>query len=70
MTRDQESQLFDHLFRHRPLREWLEQQMAEQVKVLLVNPDIDTIRRAQGAAGFIKSIQDRLAAAESAAKRQ
>jgi hypothetical protein len=70
VTRDQETQLFDHLFRHRPLREWLDQQLAEQVKVLLVNPDMDTIRKAQGAAAFIKSMQDRLAAAESAVKRQ
>ena len=69
MTREQEQQLFDHLCRHRPLRKWLEAQMAEQVRILLVNPDNDMLRKAQGAAQFIKSFQDRLAAAESAAKR-
>lgn len=70
VTREQEAKLFDYLCRHAPLREWLDQQLAEQIKVLLVNPDIDTIRKAQGAAAFVKSMQDRLSAAESAAKRQ
>lgn len=70
MTRDKEAQLFDHLFRHRPLKEWLEQQMADQVKILLVNPSHESILKAQGAAGFIKLVQDKLAAAETSANRQ
>lgn len=70
MTRDKEAILFDYLCRHRPLNEWLADQMAEQVKVLMVCNDVEMIRKAQGAAAFIKSMQDRLSAAESAAKRQ
>lgn len=70
MTREQEQQLFDHLCRHRPLQEWLQAKLDEQIKILLVNPDNDLLRKAQGAAQFIKSFQDQLAASESAAKRQ
>lgn len=69
MTREQETQLFDYLCRHRPLKEWVEAQLAKQVEILLVNPDRDTILKAQGAAGFVKLFQDKLTAAESAAKR-
>lgn len=70
MNREQEAAVLEHLCRFRPLREWLDAQMAEQVKILLVNPDHDVIRKAQGAAGFIKSFQDKLAATESVSKRQ
>lgn len=70
MNRENEARLFADLCRSRPLKEWLEAQLAEQVKILLVNPDNDLLRKAQGAAQFIKSFQDRLTAAESAAKRQ
>jgi len=69
MTREQEAAMLEHLCRFRPLREWLEAQLAEQVKILLVNPEHDVIRKAQGAAGFIKLMQDKLTAAESAANR-
>lgn len=70
MTRDQETQLFDYLCRHRPLKEWLAEQMTKQIEILTVNPDHGAIQKAQGAAGFIKLLTDKLAAAESAAKRQ
>lgn len=70
MNREQETAVLEHLCRFRPLREWLDAQLAEQVKILLVNPDHDVIRKAQGAAGFIKSFQDKLAAMESVSKRQ
>lgn len=69
MTRDQELALFESLCRSRPLKEWLDAQLAEQLKILLVNPDFDNLRKAQGAAQFIKSIMDKLTAAESAAQR-
>lgn len=70
MTRENEARLFADLCRSRPLKEWLDAQLAEQVKILLVNPDFDNLRKAQGAAQFIKSIMDKLTAAESAAQRQ
>jgi hypothetical protein len=68
MTREKEAILMDYLCRHKPLMEWLADQMAEQVKILVVNPSHEHILKAQGAAGFIKLMQDKLTAAESAAK--
>ena len=70
LTREQETAMLEHLCRFRPLRDWLDAQLAEQVKILMVNPEHEMIRKAQGAAGFIKSFQDKLAAVESASKRQ
>ena len=70
MTREKEAILFDYLARHKPLREWLEGQFQRQIEILLVNPDHAAIVKAQGASGFIKTMLDRLDAAESAAKRQ
>ena len=69
MDKNRESQLFDHLFRQRPLRDWLGEQLQRQVDVLLANPHHDVILKAQGAAAFIKSFQDRLASAEAAHTR-
>jgi phosphoribosylpyrophosphate synthetase len=70
MTRDKEAQLFDYLCRHKPFKEWLAVQMARQVEILLVNPDHGALQRAQGAAGFIKLMTEKLTAAESVANRQ
>lgn len=69
MDRAKEAELFDYLARHRPLKEWLEKQLAEQMAILLINPDHSVIRKSQGAAEFITRMQDRLSAAEKAAKR-
>lgn len=69
MDKTRESQLFDHLFRQRPLRDWLEEQLQRQVDILLANPQHEAILKAQGAAAFIKAFQDRLAAAEAAHTR-
>ena len=69
MDRSREAQLFDHLFRQRPLRAWLDEQLQRQVDVLLANPNHEVILKAQGAAAFIKSFQDRLASAEAAHTR-
>lgn len=62
------SDMFAQLCRNRPLKEWLAEQLAEQDKILRVNPDNDTLRKAQGRAQFIMSFLDKLAAAEQAAK--
>jgi hypothetical protein len=69
MDKAQESQLFDHLCRHRPLSEWLTDQLSKQVSVLLVNSDPMTLAKAQGAAAFIKVFQDKIIAAENSARR-
>jgi len=69
LTREQEARVFDDLCRHSGFRDWLSDQLDRQVEVLMVNPDHAAIMKAQGAAGFVKALQDRLAAAESAAKR-
>lgn len=69
MAKTSETQMFDHLFRHRPLRDWLDEQLQRQVDVLVANPNHEALLKAQGAAGFIKSMQDRLAAAEKASRQ-
>lgn len=68
MDRVKEAELFDYLARHRPLKEWLDKALAEQMAILLVNPDHGVIRKAQGAAEFITRMQDKLSASEKAAK--
>lgn len=69
MERAKEAELFDALCRNRRVREWLEEQLAEQFKVLVLNPDVEQLRRAQGRAQFIQQMLDKLSAAETAAKR-
>lgn len=69
MDRARETELFTGLMRNRPFREWLDGAMAEQVKVLMVNQDGHQLARAQGAAGLIRLMQDKISAAETAAKR-
>jgi len=69
MDRSKEAALFDNLYRNQPLRDWLEAQLADQVKILLVNPQHEAILKAQGAAAFLRLMQDKLTAAESAANR-
>lgn len=70
MDRKHEAELFDHLCRQRRLREWLEEHMQAQIKILVVNPDVEQLRIAQGRAQMLQTILDRLTTAENAAKRQ
>jgi hypothetical protein len=69
MDKANEAQLFDHLCRYKPLREWLSEHMDKQVSVLMVNPDHGAVLKAQGAVAFIKAFQDRIIAAENSARR-
>lgn len=70
MERHHEAELFDYLCRQRKLREWLEEQLDTQFKILVVNPDVEQLRIAQGRAQMLQTILDRLTVAETAAKRQ
>lgn len=69
LDRKQESDLFDYLARHRPLKDWLESQVAEQVRILKVNPNLDQLLKAQGQVQCLQLMLDKLVAAESAARR-
>jgi hypothetical protein len=69
LDKAQEAQLFDHLFRHKPFSNWLADQLDRQVAILLVNTDPAMLAKTQGAAAFIKLVQDKLTAAENSAKR-
>lgn len=62
------NELFDYLCRHRPLKEWLQGQLASQTETLVASNDIERIRQAQGQARFIKSMIEKLDAAEKSAK--
>lgn len=70
MDRAVETKMWGDLWRHRPLKEYLEEQLQAQYEILAVNPDVEKLRMAQGRAQFIKQMLDRLTAAESAAKKQ
>lgn len=70
MERAKESEMFDMLARYPRVKEWLHDQMTTTVDILLVNPDIDTIRKAQGQAAFIQKMLDKLESTESVAGRQ
>jgi hypothetical protein len=69
MDRAQEAALFARLISERRLKEWLADQLAGQVKILLVNQDVEALRKAQGSAQFIQAFLDRLTAAETAARQ-
>lgn len=69
MTRDQESELFQHLVRNQRFPEWVQSQLDEQVKVLMVNPTHEAILKAQGAAAVYKLMLDKLASAKTALTR-
>lgn len=70
MDRAKETELWDHLARTPRLREWLQEQFDEQTAILVVNPDVEQLRKAQGRAQFAKAMIDKLAAAEAAAKKR
>ncbi len=66
MDRNLEQELFQHLVRTPRVAEWVQHQLDEQIKVLLVNPTHETILKAQGAAAVYKLMLDKLAAAKTA----
>lgn len=70
MTRDKEAVLFDWLVRHKPLREWLNDQLTKQVEILMSSREHDVLMKTQGVAWFIKDMLSRLDAAESAASKR
>lgn len=70
MDRTKELELFDRLCRDRALREWLEAQNATQISTLLAAPEHDKLLKAQGACAMLKSMLDRLVAAEKAAAKR
>jgi hypothetical protein len=66
MTRDQESELFQHLVRNPRMLEWVQSELEQQIKVLLVNSSMEQLMKAQGAAAVYKTMQDKLQAAKTA----
>lgn len=68
MTKDQELELFDFLSRTK-LREWVKAKKEAEVAVLMQATDVDTLRKAQGRAGMLESIEKLLEAAPGAVKR-
>jgi len=70
MDRAKEVELFDHLCRMPRVREWFQEQYDEQTAILVVNPDVEQLRKAQGRAQFAKTVLDKLASAEAAAKKR
>jgi hypothetical protein len=68
MTKDQELELFDFLSRTK-LGDWVKAKKRDEVAVLIQSSDIDTLRKAQGRASMLESIEKLLAAAPGAVKR-
>jgi len=69
MTREQESELFQHLVRNPRVAEWAQGQLDEQIKVLMLNPNVEQLMKAQGAASVYKLMLDKLVAAKTALTR-
>lgn len=70
MTREHEAQLWGALCRTPRLKEWFQEQYDEQTAILVVNPDVEQLRKAQGRAQLLKHLMDKLTAAEAAAKKR
>jgi hypothetical protein len=68
MTKDQELELFDFLSRTK-LGDWIKAKKEAEVAVLIQSSDIDTLRKAQGRAAMLESIEKLLEAAPGAVKR-
>jgi len=69
MDKKSENELFEYLVRHPKYVDWVQVQLDEQIRVLLVNPSHESILKAQGAAAVYKLMQDKLAAAKAALSR-
>jgi hypothetical protein len=63
MDRQTEQALFARLAREPKLEEWLRGKLQAEVNVLLVNNDLEQLRKAQGRAQFINQVLDQLDAA-------
>lgn len=69
MDKKSETDLFEYLARHPKVADWAKSQLDEQIKVLLVNTQHESILKAQGAAAVYKLMLDKLAAAKAALTR-
>ncbi len=56
MTKPEELELFDYLSRQHKLRDWLNDKLAGNVKILVQSPDIDQLRKAQGQAALLEQM--------------
>jgi hypothetical protein len=70
MTKQDELELFDYLSRQHKLRDWLNRNLAADMKVLVQSNDIDQLRKAQGRAGLLEKMLALMDAAPAALKKQ
>lgn len=63
MDRQTEQALFARLAREPKLEEWLRGRLEAEVSILLVNNDLENLRKAQGRAQIVNQMLDLLAAA-------
>lgn len=56
MTKPEELELFSFLARQHKLREWLNDKLAGNVKVLVQASDIEQLRKSQGQASLIEQM--------------
>ena len=70
MTKADELNLFDYLSRQHKFREWLQQKLDAEIKVLKQTVDIDQLRRAQGRAGLLDEMLTLLDVAPDAVNKR
>lgn len=58
-----EADLFSRLRRTNGFEQWLQERLDEQIKTLMVNPDPQAVRFAQGTAQAYRAMLDKLSAA-------
>lgn len=70
MTKSDEIELFDYLSRQPKMREWLNNKLDVDIKVLKQQIDIDQLRRAQGRCGLLDEMIALLNVAPDALKKR
>lgn len=69
MVKAEELELFEFLSRQHKLREWINDKLAEDTKVLIQSTDLDQLRKAQGRAQCWQSMLVLMDKAPAASKR-
>lgn len=69
INRKEEVELFAYLSRQTKLREWLQAHLDTEIQVLVLNGDIEVVRKAQGKAQLLQKMLDLLDKAPAALER-
>jgi hypothetical protein len=69
IDRNDELELFAFLARQTKLRDWLNYKLAIELRVLVQNPDVEQLRKAQGKAQLLQHIMELMDKAPAAVRQ-